>query len=177
MAKINYPIAITLSLFLFLILFAGLTFPKYQNLRELSRRIELEEIELKNQQKYFQSLVEISEKLKDYQSELAKINSALPSDPSLSSLLNFLEKASSQTGLVLKGIGSATFVASTTKTEGLRETSLGIVVAGSYPSFKNFLSVLEKSARFIQIESLSFSTEEKPETPINFNLRIKIYSY
>ena len=58
----------------------------------------------------------------------------------------------------------------------IRETGTNLVVAGSYSSFKNFLSTLEKTARMIELESISFSTLEEVG-PIDFNLRIKVYSY
>jgi len=174
--KINYPIAVALLLFLSLVLGLGLILPHYQDLKENSKKVEIAASELKIYKDYYQDLAQVSEKLEKYEAQLAKINSSFPSNPSLPSLLNFLEKTSSQTGLMLKGISPAA-PAPSTKIEGLRETSLGLIVSGSYYSFKNFLSILEKSARFIQIESISFSAEEKPETPINFNLRIKVYSY
>jgi len=42
-------------------------------------------------------------------------------------------------------------------------------------SFKNFLYILEKSARMIDIESFSFTGPEKEKDIINFNIKIKAH--
>ena len=168
----NYPfyIVIFFSLSFFLIIF--LIFPKYQNLNSLKKEIFEKEDELSSQEKYFETLQETSEELKKYEDSLSKVDTALPQNPSLPELLNFIQKTSSQSGLSLKGISPAV----TSPLEGeIKETRINFLLVGSYPDFKNFLSILEKSARLIDIENFSFSSLK--EGPFNFNLAIKVYSY
>jgi len=171
----NRQIIIVISLFLVLILGVGLVSPKYQDLKQLSKKIGEKQAELQSKKEYFSNLKETSEELKNYEVQLSKIDSALPPDPGLPALFDFIQKASSQSGLVLKEISPSSTKLSQ-NFEGLQETESSLSVSGSYSSFKNFLLVLEKTARLIEIESISFSSSEK-ETPINFNLRIKVYSY
>jgi Tfp pilus assembly protein PilO len=177
----NRQITIVVFLSLALILGIVLVWPKYQELRLLEQRNEEKRNEIQGREKYLQDLKKADEELKSYQNQLAKIDSALPPNPGLEVLLNFLQKASSQSGLVFKDIQpSASRAVSGTKElpelEGLKETEISFAVAGNYPSFKNFLSVLEMTARLIEVESISFSSTEE-EGPQNFNLLIKVYSY
>lgn len=174
MIKINQPLIIAISLFLTLLLGIGFLWPKYQDLKDIQQKIKNQQAELQSREEYFSGLISISEELKKYQDSLSKINSALPEDPLLPSLCDFLQKAASQSGLVLKGI-SPSLASPLKELSGIWETSLSLQLEGSYSSFKNFLSIIEKSARLIEVENISFSTEK--ETPTTFHLRIKVYSY
>jgi len=177
----NRQITIVVFLSLVLILGIGQVLPKYQELKFSEQRNEEKRAEIQGKEKYLQDLKKADEELKNYQNQLVKIDSALPSNLGLEVLLNFLQKASSQSGLVLKDIqSSASRVISEIKElpelERLKEAEVSFAVAGSYSSFKNFLSVLEMTTRLIEVESISFSSTEK-EGPQDFNLKIKIYSY
>jgi len=176
------PLAIIIGILLALLLVIGFTFPKYQNLKLLGAKVKEKGAELQIEKKYFSEIDEAKEKLKKFEQELSKIDSAIPADPYLPSLCNFLQIAASQNGLVLKKIMPS--LTSSLKEEfvkegfssEIKETGMNLTVAGDYPAFKNFLSNLEKTARMIEIESISFSGSEKTAT-IDFNLRIKVYSY
>jgi Tfp pilus assembly protein PilO len=172
MSKRFFIIIVFLSLVL--ILGRGLILPKYQKLRFFEQEIEKKRAEIEGREEHLQELNKMAEILKDYQDQLAKIDSALPSNPDLEVLLNFLQKTSSQSGLILKEINPP--VSRPSSEEGLKETELSFAVSGAYTSFKNFLSVLEKSARFIKLETISFSSPGK-EGFSDFNLKIKVYSY
>lgn len=181
------PLAIIIGLILLLFLGIAVVFPKYQNLNLLQSQVKEKEAVLQSEKEYFSNLSEVSEKLKKHEESLSKINSALAAEPRLPALFNFLQTAVSQNGLVLKQI--APTLPSPLKKElveeglspEIRETGINLAVAGSYSSFKNFLSVLEKTARMIELESISFSTPHQETDggagPIDFNLRIKVYSY
>lgn len=170
----NRPITIAVCIWLSLILGVGFLWPKYQDLRNSQKKIEEKKAELQYKEEYFSELNKTSDALKEYSEILQKIDSSLPADPNLPSLFDFLQKVSSQNGLVLKRINPV----STTPFEDskIQETHLNLSLSGSYSAFKNFLSTLQKSARLIEIESITFSSPEKEET-FNFDLKIKVYSY
>ena len=169
-----YPYLIIFPIFLSVLLLFLLIWPKYQNLSSLNKEISKKELEFQSQEEYFQNLKDISERLKEYQESLSKIDSALPSNPSLPELCNFLQKTSSQSGLSLKEISPSSIA---TGGEEIKESKVNLTLAGSYPSFKNFLSVLEKSARMIELEKISFSSPKKETESFDFDLIIKVYSY
>jgi len=176
------PLAIIIGLILLLFFGIAVVFPKYQNLNLLQLKVKEKEAVLQSEKEYFSSLDEISEKLKKYEESLSKINSALATEPRLPALFDFLQTAASQNGLVLKKIDPA--LSGSLKGElakegwnpKIREIRINLQVSGSYPSFKNFLSTIERTSRMIELESISFSALEEVG-PIDFNLRIKVYSY
>lgn len=164
--------------FIALALIFGIIFvlPKYQELDRLWQNIGREEEELSKRKEDLQDLRNTAEELKSYQDQLAKINFALPPDPDLPALFDFLQKAASQSGLFLKSIShSATQPSSEIK--GLEETSISLELSGSYLSLKNFISnYLEVTSRLIETESIAFSSNPE-EGPRDFSLTIKVYSY
>jgi len=171
----SIPLIIASCFILSLVLGIVLLWPRYQNLKELQESVSQKETEIQQQEQYFSNLSQIEEKIRKYDKELAKINSALPEDPSLPSLFNFLQKASSQSGLILKGI-SPFEISLLESSPNLKEIQFSFQVSGPYSSFKDFLSTLENSARLIEVENISFSSPKEGEL-FNFNLRVKVYSY
>ena len=173
---INNILIITVAFFLVsLAVIVFILWPSFQELQIVREEVRGKKIEVETKEEYFLKLGEIRTQLRGYEDDLAKINSALPNNPSLPSLFNYLQKTASASGLVLESISD--FTTSPSKDfPALRETSFGIGVSGSYFSFKNFLSTLEKSARLIRVESISFSGGGEGDLFL-FNLRIKVYSY
>jgi Tfp pilus assembly protein PilO len=173
---LNFIPIIIVACFLLTVIFGViLLWPKFQELKMIEKNIAEKKEELQYQENYFSNLREIKSKLEEYQAEVTKINSALPDDSSLPSLFNFLQKTSSQSGLVLKGVSPFAVVVSKENPD-IKETQFSLQVSGSYSSFKNFLSTLEKSARLIEVENISFSSPKKGNL-FTFNLRIKVFSY
>ncbi len=180
---------IIICLLLSVIIGLFLIWPKYQEFRDVQFRIRGKETEIENQEKYFSQLHDISGKLKGYEADLAKLDSSLPDSPSVVSVLNFFQKTSIQNGLIFKktksfSVGlskkSAGAQSSSQKTEeaeiasGIKEISIEFEVAGSYSALKNFISALERSARFIEVDSFFSSGKEEVRS---FSLKIKAYSY
>ena len=171
-------ITIFVCLLITFILIITLVLPKKEALDSSQKRVEEKMAEIQGKEEYFANLRLLSAKLKNYQTQLLKIDSALPEDPGLPTLFDFLQKSASQSGLVLTSVKLSalpTPVVLEEKPE-FQETKIDLTLSGSYPAFKNFLSVLEKSARVIALESLTFSTKPKEEA-FKFDLKIKAYSY
>lgn len=155
-----------------------LILPKKEALDFSQKRVEEKKTEIQSKEEYFVNLKHLSEELKNYQTQLSKIDSALPEDPGLPILFDFLQKSAAQSGLVLTSVKPLLSPARPTLEEEkpeFQETKIELTVSGSYSAFKNFLSILEKSARLIELESLTFSTPK--EETFKFDLRIKVYSY
>jgi len=155
-----------------------LAWPEYQKLQILNSDIENKKTELQSQETYFSQVKEISTQLQGYSDALAKISSALPKDPSLAALANFLQTNSAQTGLILKKIVLGGTAAPSENKGFFTETRLVIQVSGSYEAFRNFLSLIENSARIIEVENVSVEIppQETKESP-TFTLNLKITSY
>ncbi len=179
--KIDKPIAIAIILFVTLIVLFYLFLPNYQKVKELEIDVLTKEKELTKMENYFRDIVETYKKLIAKEDVLEKVNTALPSEPPLDSLIYYFEEESTRNGLILSSIN-------------LRGVSSGVVgnqitfsleVNGSYSAFRNFLESIEKSSKIIDVENISFSSsrdiseEENGFTGQihNFGLNIKTYSY
>lgn len=169
------------QIFIFIFLLSAIilsvffTFPKYQEVVDIKSQIEAKRTVLQYKEDRFLQLKNLEEKLEHYKEPLEKLDSVLPKDPDLPDLFNFLEKTALENGLVLGKISSFTVLSPKTK-EQLGQASVNFSLSGSYSSLKNFLDTLEKSARLITLESLSFSSPGEGET-FNFDLIIKVSFY
>jgi len=169
---------IPVSIFCFLIslgiLFLGIL-PLSNQLRNLNLETEKKNLEIRYKENYFSDLREIAEKLEKHQESLTKIDSALPEVFSAPIFFNYLQKISSESGFVLKDMkfSESSFLE---EKPAIEEHSFSLCLAGSYGGLKNFLSNLEKSARFIEVESISFSSPKEEEI-FEFDIRINTHSY
>lgn len=178
---------ILISLVVILVIGVFLIWPKYQELKVAQLKLVQKQVELENLGQYNLQLEEHFRKLQQYEKELAYIDFALPSDFDFPSLFHFLQKTCSQNGLVLKNIGPS-FVPPADASEEevsngqapqkktIRGLATTLELSGSYKAFLNFLSALEKSARLIEVESISFSSPEG-EDIFSFQLLVKAHSY
>jgi Tfp pilus assembly protein PilO len=171
----SIPIVIAICFLLFLVLGGGLILPKYKGLKDLQASVAEKETELQYKQQYFSNLADVKTKLDKYEEELSKIDSALPFGPSLPSLFNFIQGAGSQSGIVLKGISP--FTSTSQKESKVKKTEFSLEVSGDYASFKSFISALEKSARLIEIENISFSLPKEGGDIFTFNIKIAVSNY
>jgi len=174
----NKIIIIVAGVIIALILAVVLVWPQYQKFQALNLNIEKKQEELSSRETYFSQIKETSAKLQEYSEALSKIASALPEDPSLAPLVNFLQINSAQTGLILKKIVLGGTTAPIDGKESLPETQLVIQVSGSYQAFKDFLGLIESSARIIEAQHISIEIPpaESKESP-TFTLDLKASSY
>lgn len=173
----NRFLVIVICFSLTLLFWGGIFYPKYQKARIIWEEIGVKRSELKHQEEYFSDLEKTSQKLKEkeYEESLSKIESAFPFSPDFPSLFRFLERSSFENGLILKEINPSFSAEPGVKTR-IKENRLAISVSGSYSAFKNFLYVLQKSSRMIEVTSIAFSEPKEGET-YSFNLEIKVHSY
>jgi len=170
----KFQIIVIATLILALFVGLGFSWPKYQELNTLNKRIEAEKDWVEAEEEHFSSLSQLQVQLAETPEALAKITASLPDTPSLPSLFNFIQRASSQTGMVLKEISP--FSQSFVEDSALKETKVTFQLMGSYPSLKSFIFAIENSARLIEIENIAFSYPKEGQT-FTFNLRIKVLSY
>ena len=174
--EIDRPIAIAVILFITLGLGFFVVAPKYQGFKDLQIKISEQEAELKGKTKYFLEIVKAFEKLKENKESIEKIDSALPPEFSLSSLVNLLQQKTAENGLIFQRINLHKILP-ITEGRKIQENHFFLEVSGAYSSFRNFLSSLEKSSRLIEIESISFTSRKEIEGFYSFKLTIRVHSY
>lgn len=175
------PKALIGAILIAITLFLGVIFlwPNYQKYQNLRTEIKYKEIEIGNEAKYYEKLKSLSESLANQKDEVEKLNSALPSGPAMvPDLFKFLQKTSSENGLVVKEI-STSLAKKAVDNPAISDILLKIKLYGSYSSFKNFLQALENSSRLIEVETISFSSPKKEDESqlFTFDVGIKAHSY
>lgn len=161
---------------------------KYNDLRSFRFQIEQKKLDLEDLRESFTSLSNLDEELKEYESEISRISSALPADADIPSVANFIQEISKENELTIESLEFGQDVSSrssrsSTKTvqaiEGasdIKENNFSLSLFGSYSDFKNFLSSLEKSVRIIGIKEMTFSSLTG-SLNFTFDLELKVYSY
>jgi len=168
---------ITISLLITVGIYIWFISPRIDTLKDLNSKIELKKTEIQTQENYFKNLQNISKELASFPDEIAKINSALPENFSINSLIDFLQKTASVNGLIFKSIDFAN-ASKLKENSNINFLNISLYVFGSYPSFKIFLADLEKSARIIDVEKIYFSSQnQKEKDKYDFELELKVYSY
>jgi len=179
MKEKKYIYFILISLLLSFVLIFFLILPKYQNIGLLKKEISENKIKIRSQKEYFQHLQQTAQDLQKYKEPLSKINSSLPESPMVPELLNLIQDACSQTNLILKDTSLSSITFKEIKGgsgKRIKETRVSLILNGEYQSFKKFISILENSARLIEIEKIYFSSPEKGNI-FEFDIDVKIYSY
>ncbi|MFH1509956.1 MAG: type 4a pilus biogenesis protein PilO [Candidatus Nealsonbacteria bacterium] len=173
---VNYvPLIIIITFILLLIIGGTFLFPKFSQLNEIKENIQAKEIELQYGQEYFDRLGELKIKLEENTFEISKISSALPIDASAPSMFRFIQETASLSGLVLSRINPFTIESLDDNTE-INEMKFTVELSGTYSSFKEFLSILEKSARLFEVYELEFRQSQE-EDILDFSLNLRTFSY
>jgi len=169
--EIDRPIAIAVTLFIILLVFFYLFLPQYREVEDLQAEIMSGRAELADRENYFESIVDNYRKLIENEENLMKINTAVLPDPSIPSLVYFLEEKSNENGLILRelNLGQIDYTG-----EEVKSAKFSFLLTGSYSGFRPFLQSLETSSRLIDIEKISFEVEDYGRI-YDFELDIKIY--
>lgn len=188
-----------LSASIFLLAILGLLFfvwPKYKTLGEKKQDLELTAMQLTERENYFANLRQVSKKLKENEEAISMVDAAVPQESEMGRLFYFLFQSAKVNGLLMSEVGNIAvkFFFPLADSSGqpsssgqspqatgpkLRSISFPIVLFGDYPSFKNFLASLEKSARLIEVNSITVvpSGEEQKSGLFRFTLDVKTNSY
>ncbi len=147
--------------------------PRFQEFSATQKEFKAKKAELESRESYFSHLKTLQDRLN--QEELvAKIDAAIPNDPQLPELHEFLQKLSAASGLVMRSIVASQDTSAITSK--LKRIDTVLQLGGSYESFKLFLESLLTASRMTDITSINFSSP-KAGTGFVFNIHINSYSY
>jgi len=174
----KYAFTIILINIILAVLIGGFFFyPRYQDYKEASLNARNKEKELANYQSFVQKMRSIDQELKQNQELVAKVDSAIPNNSQISSFLKFLGDTAKDTGISLEDVSWAECPVSKKEEQIAKQYNVKLQVSGSYFSFKNFLFVLEHTARLVEVSKMSFDTPLDEDESISYNLELRIYSY
>jgi Tfp pilus assembly protein PilO len=178
MPHIDKPIIIALTLFIILLLIFFLVFPEYQKFKELRLDLGIKKAEYNAEFDYYNSISKIYHELRARSEDIKKIDSALPSDPSLGKLVYYLQEQSSKNGLMLKSLFLSKATTATEKNY-IKNISFTLNLLGNYSSLENFISSLEKSARIFEVANISFGSAQSltSNNIFSFSMQINTHTY
>ena len=171
----NYLIYVITAFCLSLLLIFILVLPAYNDLNDLNNRIFEKKTSLQSQQEYFEELKGIEERIEGQEESFEKIKSAIPEGSDLANLMNYFQRSASKAGVSMEGISPA--MVASTQEKKVHASKVNLVIAGEYPSFKDFLSIIEKSSRLIEVEDIGFQSPVKEGDMFSFNISTRVYYY
>ncbi len=186
--KINKLVLAIIIFIIILILVFLFVMPKYKKLSELQDTLAKKQLEYDNKSIYYAKIAEIIKSIETKKDALGKIDSALPSDFYLSSLIYFFQRKGAESGLAIKSVTlskvSAPVAAAAADTD-IQDITFNIRLSGTYEGFKNFIAALDKSARLFEVNSITFSNSGAGKDPklsalgqtYEFNMEVLTHIY
>ncbi|MCH8244297.1 type 4a pilus biogenesis protein PilO [Patescibacteria group bacterium] len=165
-------------LFIGILLFSGialgifLTWPKYQDFQQLSFELKAREQELENKETYFTNLAKVKADLAELQEPLSKVEAALPLDPQLPALYDFLQTTAAFSGMSVRNISSSVGI----QAQALLMRTIPVILelTGSFSATKELMSRLNVASRMVSVQSLSISGALDPG---RFNVTVQLHTY
>ena len=152
----NKTITIIILLALGASFILGILWPKFQEYKVESLKVNMKETELAYQKDYFSRLKEIESEVKKYDDDFLKIDSSFSSYFSIPGFFANIQKIAAQSGLIIENLSEFS-VQGEKEIKGTKKRTFNVSVSGTYESFINFVSSVEESSKLIEIERIDFS--------------------
>lgn len=184
--EIDKPTIIAIILLAVILLSFFLVVPKYKQFKDFQMQVGIKTAEYENKYAYYSEIARLTRELENRKDILDKIDIALPSDPTYSSIVYFLQKKAGENGIFLKSVNLSKGLLA--EQEGVKEIGFSLNMMGDYTSLKNFIDSLEGSSRIFELNSISFSSAINPQQETkssetggaeaySFQVQIKTNSY
>jgi Tfp pilus assembly protein PilO len=182
--RIDKPITIALILFAIVLLIFFLVYPEYETFKALQEDLGIKRAEYKAQFDYYSEISRNIVQLNAKAAGVSKVDSALPTDPELGSLVYYLQEQAAKSGLVLRSLFLSKVSGSSAKNT-VKDLTFSLNLTGNYASLGQLISYLENSARVFEIENINFGLGETSSDEMqfmtdsiyNFTMQIKTHTY
>jgi len=176
--QIDRPIAIAVTLLIIFLLMFFLVVPEYNTFMQLRTELAKKTAEFNAQHDYYAAIDKADLDLQSHQSDIEKINDALPKNPAVGELIYFLQNSAKQSGLIVKDLFLSKLSSNSNQSGasgGVRDMVFSADLIGDYPVLESFVASLEKSSRIFEVTNISFDSNTGP--PYDFSLQIETHSY
>ena len=146
--------------------------PRFQEFSAVSKELSVKQAELESEDRYFAHLKQVQDRI-NAEELVAKIDAAIPNDPQLPALHDFLQSTAAGSGLSLRSIAASQSASG--QGARLQRVTTSLQLGGSYEGLKVFLSSLLRASRMTNVESINFSSPQG--AGFVFNIRTVSYSY
>jgi|GEM_PF-4083886 len=151
-----------------------LIWPAYQQFTTVQSEIVSVQERIQTADDNVAELKKTSERLKEYESQIKILDSALPAKFYLPHLHYFFEEICPKYGLILDSMSANLNPLS--DLSNIKEIPITLSLSGSYSSLKEFVAYLENSVRFFALQNVSLSGSDLPEEPFSLNLSLKTFT-
>lgn len=131
--------------------------PLNRTLQAEQTQLAKQEQSLENSQHLVGVLNQLTSQFGSLQSDLEKVEVAIPSKEDLPRMLVEIPRLVSQNGMILANIG---FGESKDDPSGYKSTTIGLSVRGTYANMKSLLRALEQNLRLYDVVSLKFGAPQ-----------------
>ena len=173
--QIDRPIAIALIIFIIILLIFFLVTPEFNRFNSLETELGEKTAEYNAKYDYYSAIDATYFDLVGHQSDIDKVDNALPENSDLGQIIYYLQKNAKASGLEVKDLFLSKSSVAESTGNNVKNLSFSMDLSGDYPSLGNFITALENSSRIFEITTINFDSNNGP--PYNFNLQIKTFSY
>ncbi len=167
----NSRLILNLSIFLLLVfvILVGVK-PAFSSVSNLRGEAALRKDEVEKERQVLEKIKSLSGAVDSRQSEVKRLEEAIPNSESKPELISIMENLASQNGLGLVAI-SAELLPDDPKSRKervenilqgalLKTLKLDLKLTGNYEAFKSWLDAVENNLRIFDIQNISFSVKE-----------------
>jgi Tfp pilus assembly protein PilO len=171
----NRNLYIGILLFVGIVLGIFLTWPKYQDFQQLSLELQIRQQELENKETFFADLAKVKIDIAKLKEPFLKVEAALPLDPQLPQLYDFLQTSAAFSGMSVRNIAAS--IENQEQALLMRTISVAFELTGSFAAIKELVSRLNFASRVVTLQSLSISSLNQETGRFNVIIQLNTYSY
>jgi Tfp pilus assembly protein PilO len=158
--------------------FFVLVLPKFDSISNARTALKTRQSLLEERGAELKKIGELDKKYKARQADINKIIAFMPAQKRIDQIVSSIQQVSSQAGLSLTSITTAG-AAETGEITNYKTILVSFEVIGQYPSFMNFLKLLEQNLRlydiFEVVASLTTTAGGEGQNLVNFAVKLNAY--
>ena len=159
--------------------FFVLVLPEFTSIQNANAALKTRQLLIEEKKAGLKIVGELDEQYKARQTDIDRIVIFVPEQKRIDQIVSSVQQIASQAGLSLAGITTAGSAESGEET-GYKKMFVSFDVMGRYPSFVNFLTLLEQNLRlydiFEIIASLATNTSGEAQNLVNFSVKLNTYN-
>lgn len=158
--------------------FFVLVLPEFTSIQNANAALKTRQALIEEKNTELKKVTELDKQYKIRQADIDKIIVFMPEQKRIDQIVSSIQQIASQAGLSLAEITTAGST-ETGEAAGYKQMFIGFNVVGQYPSFLNFLRLLEQNLRLYDIfeidASLTTSAAGEAQNLVNFSVKLNTY--
>lgn len=153
--------------------FFVLVLPQYDAIKLIKEAINSRQATLNERTAESDRVREMDSQAKSRQSDINKIKSFMPERKQVDELVSSIQGIAEGSGVQIMGMATAD--ASSYEETRYKKMLIGVDIVGPYPSFVNFLKLVEQSLRLYDVYEVNAAASTTSVGSVNFSVKINAY--